>query len=630
MSLSMASTPFGGGSADGELSRWMEAMTESLRAINGEQDLPEVLTMIARQTCDLLSLQQCGVWVLDAESGVFRIEGWHGLSPGYIARSNTEPMRLDEATASTGPPTARAALTGQPVFVRDVYSEPGLDRWRDNMAREGLRSVVAAPMRTADKTLVGTLTGYDASERSFNSEDLGQLALLSDHAAAAIIAASRRQRECAAHAALSVAHEQLRSQQKTVSRLRGLQQELTRLLLEDAGLDGIAHFLGRRLDAAVVIDTEDGARLAASPERAAVPEEHMPDSEWIAGALASGRATEIGSAGLPICLVPIPGSGSPTARIWLVGNRAGRFDEDERQSMEGCALLIALERTQMERQAEAEARLTKDLLADLLSPAAMMHADSVMARALTLGHDPHGRHTLVAFVQVPGLGRAADRQNRLTKALLDAAHHARPRPVIGSVGDAVVALLSNGDSSRAGSTANADLLSTLVERARQVTNGNARCVIGSQDVLLRDVEESLTIVLRAGQLVTESSPSIVRLADFGVHGLLLESATSERLIQFARKTLGPLVDLDASRQTGLVRTLRIWFDVGMSARETSKRLYVHPNTVGYRLKRVASATDLDLSKPADLMTLQLALMIDRISGTVSADTNDPLTLSLSR
>lgn len=603
-----------------KLSRWMEAMTESLRAINGEQDLPEVLAMIARQTCELLSLQQCSVWVLDPESGIFRIDGSHGLSPGYIARSNTQPMRLDEATAVSGPPTARAALTGQPIFVRDVYDEPGLDRWRASMAREGLRSVVAAPMRSPDKSPVGTLTGYGASERSFNREDLEQLALLSDHAAAAILAARRRQREREAHTALSIAHDELRTQQATVSRLRDLQNELTRLLLDDVGLDGIAAFLAGRLDATIMIDSEDGTELAASPAGATVPAEHMAESEQIAEALDSGRATEIGTEEMPICLVPIPGVSSPRARIWVIGNRAGRFDEEERQSMEGCALLIALERTQLERQAEAEARLTKDLLADLLSPAAMMHADSVMARALNLGHDPQGRHTLIAFVQMPDGTESPTRQDRLTKALLDAAHHSHPRPVIGAVGDAVVALLRNEAGSELGAHGDPGMLPTLVERARQVTGGAARCIVGARDVSLRDVEGSLTVALRAGQLVTSASPSIIRLADFGVHGLLLESATSERLAQFASRTLSPLRELDAARQIELVETLRTWFDTGMSAREAAAQLFVHPNTVGYRLKRAASATDLDLNKPGDLMTLQLALMVDQIRGGVTAPT----------
>jgi sugar diacid utilization regulator/GAF domain-containing protein len=617
--------------SESRLSRWMEAMTESLRAINEEHDLAQVLTMIARQACDLLDLQQCAVYVLDPPSGTFRIGGSHGLSPGYIERTNTEPMRLDEATARTGPPTARAALTGRPVLMDDAFAEPGLDRWRANMAREGLRAVVAAPMRTADKSPIGTLTGYTRSERAFDPGDLDQLALLSDHAAAAVVAARRRDGERAAIGALSAANEELRAQQATVARLRDLQQELTRLLLTDAGVGGIAAFLAHRLDAEITIDDDDGSELAASPQGVSVQRDVLARSgksraaRQLAAVLDSGRATEIGPADAPVCLVPVPGSGSPRTRMWvrrsgvLQPEHPAPFDEDERRAMEGCALLIALERSRLERRAEAEARLTKDLLADLLSPAAMVHADSVMARAAALGHDPRGLHELAVFVQVPVRpdGTRPD-PGRLTAALLDAARDVRPRPVIGAVGEAVVALLHSAkDPLRARRGGRAPLPS-LVDRARQVTGGRARCIVGAAQVELADVERGLTVVLRAAQLVTPASPEIVRLADFGVHGLLLESGTSERLIRFAKETLAPIFELDRTRQSNLAATLRAWFATNLSTRDAAERLFVHPNTVGYRLKRAARATGLDLGRPADLMTLQLALVIDEIRGGVSA------------
>ncbi|GAA1827156.1 helix-turn-helix domain-containing protein [Pseudonocardia ailaonensis] len=609
---------------ESRLPRWMEAMTESLRAINSEHDLDQVLAMIARQACELLDLQQCAVYVLDPESGTLQINGSHGLSPGYIERTNVEPMRLDEATARTGPPTARAALTGRPVFVESVFDEPGLDRWRANMAREGLRAVVAAPMRTADKSPIGTLTGYTRSERAFDTADLDQLALLSDHAAAAIVAARRRDRERAAIGALSDANEELRAQQATVARLRDLQQELTRLLLTDVGLAGIAAFLARRLDAEITIDDEDGTALAASPPDAAVHRDVPDGGARLTEVLDSGRATEIGPADTPVCLVPIPGSTSPRARMWVRRSTSGPsrpaapFDDDERRAMEGCALLIALERSRLERRAEAEARLTKDLLADLLSPAAMVHADSVMARAAALGHDPRGSHELAVFVQVTGRspGSRAD-PGRLTAALLDAARDIRPRPVVGAVGDAVVALLHTAADPLPDRRRGRALLPSLVERARQVTGGGARCVVGAVRVELANVERGLTVALHAAQLVTPASPEIVRLADFGVHGLLLESGTSERLVRFAEQTLGPIAELDRTRQSDLVATLRAWFAADMSNREAAERLFVHPNTVGYRLKRAAGAAGLDLARPADLMTLQLALVVDEIRGGVA-------------
>ncbi|WP_236794714.1 helix-turn-helix domain-containing protein [Amycolatopsis sp. GM8] len=604
------------GSPDEVLSVWMRAMTDSIRAINAEQDLSKVLAMIARQACELVDLQKCAVYVLDPELGTFRLEGSYGLTPAYVDWANAEPMRLDEGTASSGPPTARAALTGLPVFVEDAFVEPGLDRWHRSMSAEGLRGVAATPLQTADGPPIGTITGYTTARRRFDMDSIRLLTLLSEHAAAAIVAARRRDRERDAVTRLSRANDELVEHQRTVSRLRDLQHDLTRLLLQDVGLQGIAEFLARQLNATITIDTEDGTELATAPagsgsrrDIAAVLTDDSVQTQ-IARIIESGRAGNLVWHGASaICLVPVSTGGPSRPRLWAARNSPERFDDDERWAMEGCALLIALERSRVERRAEAEARLTKDLLSDLLSPAAMVHAESVMARAAALRHAPHEPHTLAVFL-VPANGKPPA---ELTRALLDVARDVQPRPVIGSVGDYVVALIPSTTANGPDETAS-QLLARMVERVRDRTNGSARCVVGATVPSLTKVERGLTVVLRAGSLVTPASREVTRMADYGVHGLLLESGAGEALREFADATLAPVDALDEHGSGEILTTLRTWFASNMSNREAGTKLFVHANTVGYRIKRAAGATGLDLTNPADLMTLQLALMVRGISG----------------
>lgn len=612
-------------SPDEVLSVWMRAMTDSIRAINAEQDLSKVLAMIARQACELLDLQKCAVYVLDPERGTFCLEGSYGLTPAYVAAANSAPMRLDEGTARSGPPTARAALTGLPVFVEDAFVEPGLDRWHPSMNSEGLHGIVAAPLQAADGPPIGTITGYTTTRRRFDVDSIGLLTLLSEHAAAAIVAARRRDRERDAVARLSRVNDELVEHQRTVSRLRDLQHDLTRLLLQDVGLQGIAEFLARKLNATITIDTDDGTELATAPagsgsrhDIAAVPVDDSVQTQ-IARIIGSGRAGNLVWHGASaICLVPVSTGGPSRPRLWAARSFPERFDDDERWAMEGCALLIALERSRVERRAEAEARLTQDLLSDLLSPAAMVRAESVMARAAALRHAPHEPHTLAVFL-VPGTGKSpsdtARREARaeLTRSLLDVARDVQPRPVIGSVGDYVVALIPSTAADSPDESAS-QLLIRMVEQVRDRTSGSARCVVGATLPSLGNVERGLTVVLRAASLVTPTSREVTRMADFGVHGLLLESGAGEALREFADATLAPIDQLDEHGSGEILATLRTWFASKLSNREAGNKLFVHPNTVGYRIKRAATATGLDLTNPADLMTLQLALMVRGIGG----------------
>ncbi|MFI6092873.1 PucR family transcriptional regulator [Streptomyces sp. NPDC051218] len=57
----------------------------------------------------------------------------------------------------------------------------------------------------------------------------------------------------------------------------------------------------------------------------------------------------------------------------------------------------------------------------------------------------------------------------------------------------------------------------------------------------------------------------------------------------------------------LPTTLRTYFASNLDRRETAARLHVHPNTVDYRLRRIATLTGLDLAAHTDLLTLRAAL-----------------------
>ncbi|GGV49006.1 transcriptional regulator [Streptomyces longisporoflavus] len=57
----------------------------------------------------------------------------------------------------------------------------------------------------------------------------------------------------------------------------------------------------------------------------------------------------------------------------------------------------------------------------------------------------------------------------------------------------------------------------------------------------------------------------------------------------------------------LPATLRTYFASNLDRRETASRLHVHPNTVDYRLRRIATLTGLDLTAHTDLLTLRAAL-----------------------
>jgi hypothetical protein len=67
-------------------------------------------------------------------------------------------------------------------------------------------------------------------------------------------------------------------------------------------------------------------------------------------------------------------------------------------------------------------------------------------------------------------------------------------------------------------------------------------------------------------------------------------------------------------RSALVETLAAWLDRGSSIEGAARALFVHPNTVRYRLRQVADLTGLTPGQPRDAFTLQIALVLGRQSG----------------
>ena len=89
--------------------------------------------------------------------------------------------------------------------------------------------------------------------------------------------------------------------------------------------------------------------------------------------------------------------------------------------------------------------------------------------------------------------------------------------------------------------------------------------------------------------------------------LLRELARSPDLAPF-RELVRPLVEHDLERRSDLVRTLHAYFASGTNASEAADRMFLHRNSMLYRLERIQKLTGLDLKDPGASLALQLGLL----------------------
>jgi DNA-binding PucR family transcriptional regulator len=87
---------------------------------------------------------------------------------------------------------------------------------------------------------------------------------------------------------------------------------------------------------------------------------------------------------------------------------------------------------------------------------------------------------------------------------------------------------------------------------------------------------------------------------------LLGDATA--IAALATEVMRPLADAGPA----LGETLDAYLDSGGAIEACARKLFVHPNTVRYRLKRIADFTGRDPTLPRDAYVLQIAATLGRL------------------
>ena len=76
---------------------------------------------------------------------------------------------------------------------------------------------------------------------------------------------------------------------------------------------------------------------------------------------------------------------------------------------------------------------------------------------------------------------------------------------------------------------------------------------------------------------------------------------------FIQEIFGENMPYDLDEET--LNTINKFFENNMNVSETSRQLFVHRNTLVYRIERIQESTGLDLRCFDDALTFKIALMV---------------------
>jgi sugar diacid utilization regulator/GAF domain-containing protein len=589
---------------DGELSIFQEV----LQTLVHEHPLEQTLNLVSRRVSELAGFSFCGVLLPEAGWRRLHLAGAHNFPPRYGARLNDIFLVPVGDETLVGSPTRSAVQQRHTAVLNDALTDESFRPWRPLAVEFGYRSLVSVPL-LVEGQVIGVLNGYSEEARQFPRSELAAVEALAVQAALALRLSMLVEARQGTISELRSANDELRRQRSVLERAHEIHLRLTAAVLAGADFQAVVQTLADLISRGVAVIDQNGHVLCTStpppdPALHEALEPSGPTGDGGAERTALVGKIRVGAELLGYVVAP---EGDATSR-----------DLDVR-AVEHGATVLALEIVK-ERVARAtEERLQADFLADLVSGRDQPE-DQLVERArhygLTLGLEHR-----VVVIQLEAWAHYQE-----STGLSEAVGTRRRTEVLHLIGRSITERLPGSLVSRGGETVTAavptetlddplpslrSVVADMRRRVDRVAPGLGLSVgIGGSARNSREFAESHRDAQQCVELLRrlERAGDVIARDELGILGLFIDSQRSEELTALAERVLGPVLTRDAVSGSALVQTLEEYLNRNCDARACAEALYVHVNTVKYRLRRIEELSGLTLRNPADLLTATIATL----------------------
>lgn len=106
-----------------------------------------------------------------------------------------------------------------------------------------------------------------------------------------------------------------------------------------------------------------------------------------------------------------------------------------------------------------------------------------------------------------------------------------------------------------------------------------------------------------------SEKIVAHYEDFMLKHFLHRNIDPKEMERFVKEVLGNIITYDLEHQSELVETLEIWVNNQLNTAQAARELFVHRNTMLYRINKIKELLQLDLNQLEDVLSIQLALNV---------------------
>jgi sugar diacid utilization regulator len=545
-----------------------------ISTVGSSLDLDEVLEAVVALLSEASAVHACFVYFLEDRG------------ERLVLRAASEPYvhLVGEIALGRGEGLAWWAIEHrEPAFIREnALADPRV-KYVPELEEEKFQSLVAVPVLGKDGGPMGSILLHTEAPREFTEAEADFLV-----SSAALVAG-----------AIENAHlyEEMRRRVGELEELTELAETVARAESVDELLPAVTEraraLLGAAVCASYLLD-RGGEQLrlcAIAPAEAEVPR--------------SLKLTELGPElsrrkRTPRIALPLIASGELLGALTADGTAAVELAR-------AVANLTGLALKKIELIEDlTEKNLIKDFFEELVSGRA--EAGSVVTRAKRLGFALDAPYLVVV---------AGPADDELDSALAAAA----PGSLFDRREDAIRGLLRVPPNGVGG----------LLEEVRRLQSERSPSVAVGISNLCRGTasfpagfEEARHALL--GSTVLQRKPGVMTFDELGPYKYLLRMSLDADVRDSYREAVAKLADYDRERSTSLLLTLEEFLRRRGNISATSETLFVHPNTLRQRLRRISELCDLDL-RTDDWLMIEIAVKLVRLKQTLErngADTSNAL------
>ena len=103
--------------------------------------------------------------------------------------------------------------------------------------------------------------------------------------------------------------------------------------------------------------------------------------------------------------------------------------------------------------------------------------------------------------------------------------------------------------------------------------------------------------------------NVVRYNDLGIVKLFVELANTNGIYEYCNENLAPIIEYDKTHGVDLIETLKCYFENNRHLVKTSQALFIHRNTLLYRLATIKSLLNTDLNNAITNLELFNSILI---------------------